>query len=166
MNQMMSIDVRKATIDESDVIFDLWIGSAKWLKSKGIDQWDPNLFEISQVRDCFEQGYELFLARWNDEVVGTCMICWSDAIWKELDHDNAGYIHRFAVSRRHAGLGIGRQLLQWAEDYIKDQGKHTIRLDCMSDNPRLNQYYQACGYVYVREFRWDNGWRANLYEKK
>ena len=44
MNQVMSLDVRKATIDESDVIFDLWIDSVKWLKSKGIDQWDPNYF--------------------------------------------------------------------------------------------------------------------------
>ncbi|WP_152392561.1 GNAT family N-acetyltransferase [Paenibacillus guangzhouensis] len=163
----MNLEIRKATIDECETIFDLWIGSARWLQSKGIDQWNPSHFKIDQVRDCFEQGYELFLARWRDEVVGTCMICWSDAfIWKELDHDDAGYIHRFAVSRRHVGLAIGRQLLQWAEDYIRSQGKHVVRLDCMTDNPRLNQYYQSCGYEFVRVFHWDNGWRANLYEKK
>jgi GNAT superfamily N-acetyltransferase len=87
-------------------------------------------------------------------------------VWEELDDHDSGYIHRFAVSRNHLGLGIGHRLLDWAETYIRDHGKKRIRLDCMAENPRLNQYYSDRGYQHIRRLEWENGWKINLYEKR
>lgn len=162
----IQIEVHRATEDESQIILDLWKGSARWIQSKGINQWNPDSLNINQVQECFNNGFEIYLARWNEEVVGTLYICWSDPIlWEELDNDESGYIHRFAVSRDHAGNGIGKQFIRWAEDYIRDRGKKFIRLDCMAENARLNQYYLDAGYKHIRFLEWKNGWKINLYEK-
>ncbi|WP_270168650.1 GNAT family N-acetyltransferase [Paenibacillus sp. SYP-B4298] len=50
-------------------------------------------------------------------------IFWISELWQELDHIESGYIHRFAVNRNYKGLGIGEQLIIWAEDFIRNNGK-------------------------------------------
>lgn len=159
-------DVYRATEADSRIILDLWKGSARWIQSKGINQWNPDHLSMNQVYECFNNGFEFYLARLNEEVVGTLYICWSDPVlWEELDNHESGYIHRFAVSRNHTGHGIGKQLIHWAERYIRGKGKIHIRLDCMAENTRLNQYYLDLGYKHVRFLNWSNGWKINLYEK-
>ncbi|MCY9698207.1 GNAT family N-acetyltransferase, partial [Paenibacillus alginolyticus] len=59
----------------------------------------------------------------------------------------------------------GQLLLKWAENYIKNKGRTRIRLDCMAENDRLNQYYLDSGFQHIRLLHWDNGWKINLYEK-
>lgn len=165
-NENITIDVRPASIDESHIVLELWKGSASWLQSKGINQWNPEHFKMNQIHECFNKGNEIYLARLSEEVVGTLFICWSDPfIWAELDNNESGYIHRFAVSRNHLGMGIGQLLLKWAENYMKNKGKTRIRLDCMAENDRLNQYYLDSGFQHIRLLHWDNGWKINLYEK-
>ncbi|SEL94262.1 Acetyltransferase (GNAT) family protein [Paenibacillus sp. cl141a] len=165
-HENIKIDVYQATEADSHIILDLWKGSARWIQSKGINQWNPSHFNINQVYECFNNGIEFYLAQLNEEVVGTLYICWSNPVpWGELDNNESGYIHRFAVSRNHTGNGIGKQLLNWAEKYIKDKGKTFIRLDCMAENARLNQYYLEVGYKHIRFLNWSNGWKINLYEK-
>lgn len=166
LKPVLPIDVQAATIEDSEAILALWQGSARWLQAKGINQWHPDYFRIEDVREHFRKGDAFFMARCGDDIVGTLYVCWSDpVIWGELDNDDAGYIHRFAVSRAHQGSGVGEQLLRWAENYILGQGKNRIRLDCMADNERLNRYYVEHGYVHIRHLSWDNGWKMNLYEK-
>lgn len=62
-------------------------------------------------------------------------------------------------------MRIGYRLLEWAENYVKSQGKRFFRLDCMTENEGLNQYYAEAGFALVRTAAGE-GWSANLYEKK
>ncbi|MCR8843304.1 GNAT family N-acetyltransferase [Paenibacillus sp. SC116] len=165
VRESVSIDVSPASIEESHEILKLLKGAASWIQSKGINQWHPDEIHLEHVHEFFHNGCEFFLARMNAEIVGTLFICWSDPrVWEELDDERSGYIHKFAVGRDYVGLGIGRQLLGWAEQYIRDKGKK-IRLDCMAENHRLNQYYVESGYKYVKRLEWENGWKISLYEK-
>jgi ribosomal protein S18 acetylase RimI-like enzyme len=157
------IDVRPPTFDESADILELWQESGKWLQAKGIDQWNPESFKIEDVLDYFENGSEVFLAKLNGKIAGTFIICWSDPdIWEELDNIETGYIHKLTVNRILKGLGIGQFLLSWAEEYLNGKDKKLLRLDCMTKNIRLNQYYQELGYRYIRS---KIDWNINLYEK-
>ncbi|MCM3783481.1 GNAT family N-acetyltransferase [Neobacillus mesonae] len=163
------IEVLPASLTDSSDILELWKGSARWIQSKGINQWHPDEFSLIMVEEMMEKDdLEFFLAKINGRAVGTLYISWSDPVlWGELDDSlSSGYIHRFAVSRDHMGEGIGRELLIWAENYIRSKGKHQIRLDCMADNERLNQYYIESGYTFIKRLHWENGWKINLYEKK
>ncbi|WP_020615509.1 GNAT family N-acetyltransferase [Paenibacillus daejeonensis] len=157
--------IRPALLEEAPVVLNLWQGSARWLNEKGIYQWRPEFFHIEQTLKFINNGSAVYLAELNQSIVGTYIITWSDPlIWKELDNSKSGYIHRFAVNRDYQGLGIGKVLLQTAEEQIKQNGKTTIRLDCMAENARLNQYYRDLGFTYIRRIDGE-GWSANLYEK-
>ena len=156
------IMIRPATIDEAPVVLSLLQGSARWLNSKGIYQWRPEYFDLEEVVDFMSNGSDVYLAEYNQDIVGTYLITWSDPmIWQELDNNDSGYIHRFAVNRDYQGNGIGQHLLQAAEGQIRQKGKTHIRLDCMADNPRLNRYYKDCGFGFVRRMDGE-GWSANL----
>lgn len=158
------LDIQPASVEDGPIILDLWRQSAKWLQSKGIKQWNPDNFKIEQIAEWLEKGANIYLARLDSEVVGTLLIIWTDPlVWDELNDQDSGYIHRFAVSRQHTGYGIGKLLMDWAENQIRLKGKK-IRLDCMADNIRLNQYYQSRGYRLVRGKKWEH-FSANLYEK-
>jgi len=159
------LNIRPATPDDAQDVLNVWMNAAEWLQSKGIDQWNPEQFSLDFVMACIRDS-EVFLAEAGHAIVGTYLLTWSDpSIWRELDNAESGYIHKLAVRRDFKGQGIGRLLLEHAENRIMEQGKRCIRLDCMADNERLNRYYLDAGYTYVRRFDGD-GWSANLYEKR
>ncbi|MGI2297964.1 GNAT family N-acetyltransferase [Paenibacillus sp. GXUN7292] len=158
--------ITHATIDDAPIILSLWKGSAEWLQSNNIKQWNPEAFSLEQVLKFVNDGSDVYLATIDNEIAGTYLITWQDPfIWKELDNSDAGYIHKFAVNRKFKGKGIGSKLLRSAEEQIRDKGKKYIRLDCMADNNRLNQYYRDAGYQFVRRLD-SEGWSAHLYEKR
>ncbi|WIV20322.1 GNAT family N-acetyltransferase [Paenibacillus polygoni] len=161
-----SIVIRSASLSEAPIILNLWQNSAKWLNSKGIYQWRPEFFNVDQVIEFLTNGSDVYIAELNSEAVGTYIITWSDPyIWGELDNNDSGYIHRFAVNRDYIGKKIGYTLLKTAEQQIKTKGKTFVRLDCMAANNKLNAYYQDYGFNYIRTINGE-GWSANLYEKQ
>jgi ribosomal protein S18 acetylase RimI-like enzyme len=158
--------IRSASLADAPIVLNLWQSSAKWLQSRGIDQWNPEKFTLESVLEFLKNGSDVYLAEINNEFVGTYLITWTDPfIWRELDNSESGYIHRLAVNRQFIGKGIGLKLLRSAEEQIRIKGKKYIRLDCMADNKRLNQYYRDSGYQYIRRIDGE-GWSAHLYEKK
>lgn len=157
---------RLALPEEASIVLNLLQESARWLNSKEIFQWRPEYFNLEQVNEFMTDGSDVYLAEINHEIVGTYTLTWSDSlIWEELDNTNSGYIHRFAVNRDFKGQNIGLLLLKSAEENIRQKGKTLIRLDCMADNLRLNQYYKDYGFQYIRRMKQGN-WSASLYEKQ
>jgi GNAT superfamily N-acetyltransferase len=59
---------------------------------------------------------------------------------------NAGYIEAF-VTHRHLGLGVGAQLLTWAEERFREEGRELSRLDCSAADPGLRAYYERQGFT-------------------
>lgn len=160
------IDIRKALIKDLDEVQKLYVEAAKWIRtSQGIIQWNEDTFTMNYLEQ-FIREKDVFVAYLDGELVGCFSVQWKyEEIWGELFHDNAGYIHRLVVLRKYKGQGIGSHFLTWAEDYIKNEGKKWLRLDCMADNPVLNQYYLSQGLVF--QGRYDGrGWSANLYERE
>ena len=97
---------------------------------------------------------------------GTITLQWSDRIfWGEIPQD-AGYVHKLAVRRAHAGRGFGLQLLRWAEEQASIAGKQYLRLNCLaSDRVLCDYYYEKAGFRHVRDIVEQRG-PASLYEKR
>ena len=99
------------------------------------------------------------------KTVGTITLQWSDEkFWGDVPPD-AGYIHKLAVTRSHAGQRLGLRMLEWAETKARAEGKRCLRLDCLASNKTIREYYEKGGYVHVRDVLVP-GWKASLYEKK
>ena len=131
--------------------------AASWLVGRGVRQWEPGEVTLQQVRDQVAAG-EWFVARCGESVVGALRLLWQDEqIWGPQPPD-AAYVHGLVVDRAHAGLGLGRALLDWAWQQAQRAGRRQLRLDCSEDNAALTAYYHRQGFETVgrRDFagRW------------
>ncbi|XEC94088.1 GNAT family N-acetyltransferase [Paenibacillus tarimensis] len=161
-----SLSIRRATDEDVDDIRSLFIDAAQWIHStRGFWQWRVESFE-REIVDAFVRDNEVFVAVLRNELVGCFSVHWGyEEIWGEQFHEDAGYVHRLCVSRKRKGEGIGRELIRYAESYVRAKGKSRLRLDCMADNPRLNSYYVSQGFVLQGRFD-AVSWSANLYERE
>jgi GNAT superfamily N-acetyltransferase len=164
------VTIRPAEAEDIDAVLDVLSEAARWVKSLGIDQW-PERFPRRLVRDALDRA-EVFVANGGGDVVGTLMLQWRDPLFWG-DRDDAGFVHRLAIRRSHAG--VGRSLLEWAEQRAVEQGRAFLCVDCMTENLSLRRYYESLGFVEVGEIEGTTShphgattqltWRATLYER-
>jgi GNAT superfamily N-acetyltransferase len=153
--------VTRARAEEVDEVVAVLSEAAAWLRSRGIDQW-PDPYPASWVAPSVERG-ETHLVRENGAVVGTITLRWADrAFWGEQPAV-AGYVHGLAVRREFAGRGP--ELLEWAEEQVRAEGRDLLRLDCRTDNARLRGYYEARGFEHRGDTTVDD-FQTSLYERR
>jgi RimJ/RimL family protein N-acetyltransferase len=167
---MAALRIRRADEDDVAEVLAILAESTAWLKTKGIVQW-PDHFPRSVIADAMDRG-DLFVATERSVIVATVTLQWSDpAFWGE--RDDAGFVHRLAVRRSHAGTG--RAVIEWAEEEVTSVGRSYLGLDCLSGNQRLRRYYEELGFRLVGEIAGPEdhphsaahgSWSAALYEKK
>jgi GNAT superfamily N-acetyltransferase len=131
------------------------------LRDRGIDQW-PDPFPRLRVDEAFERG-DLYVARSGGEIAATFTLQWEDELFWGPQPPVAGYIHAVAVRREHAGLG--RELIEWAVRAVRDSGRAYLRLDCMRDNARIREYYEALGFQHRGDTVVGGHLDASLYER-
>ena len=62
-----------------------------------------------------------------------------------------GGIDELAVARSHRGQGLGRLLLETAEDHFRSAGAAGMQLTVRADNAPARAIYDAAGYRIVEE---------------
>lgn len=101
----------------------------------------------------------------DDKAVGTVALGWEDeSSWGSQDPD-AGYIHRLAIKDGYQGQGIGEQMIDWANNQLKQNNRQFLRLDCAINNKALCTYYEKQGFVRVAEKEYSPTYTAALYER-
>jgi ribosomal protein S18 acetylase RimI-like enzyme len=154
-----SLQIRKVGLDSLPAILGILQETALWLQDKGIDQWQPFL-DAEEAKNIVTKRFgegEVFLGFLDRVPVATITLQWRDEFWAEMGLDaESGYIHTMAVSRSHAGLGLGKELLDWAQAYFSEAGKLRMRLDCIEKNLRLCRYYDQLGFKSLASKQWQN----------
>ncbi|TMI20510.1 GNAT family N-acetyltransferase [Candidatus Bathyarchaeota archaeon] len=160
-------DVRVIRAQKADLdrVLEILEEASRWLISKGLEtQWLPSPAFRQTIRDNIDHG-DVYVAKDVKETIGTITLQWSDKkFWGDLPPD-AGYIHKLAIKRAHAGQRLGLRLLSWAEAKARADGKSYLRLDCLASNKVIREYYEKAGFVHVRDIS-APGWEASLYEKR
>ena len=141
--------IRKATLDDIDVILGITKACATYMIDQGIYQWNdqyPN-------RKTFENDVkrsELYLVEHNKKVVGCIVLTpvkddeYVPIQWCAKDHNI--YIHRLAVHPTFQGQGVAQQLMTFAEKFAQEKGYLSVRLDTFSRNNRNQKFYETRGY--------------------
>ena len=168
------LSVAPATRNDLFSLLKLFDETVTWLSAHGqIDQWGSELFSTSidrhkQFLQWIDAG-DFFAARVQEQIVGSLALSptapWYIAKRWNIFPASAFYLEAFTTSRAHTGQGLGRALLQWAEDYTQEIGKTTIWLDCWADNPVLVRYYEQAGFTHHEIFM-VHEWRGQLFEKQ
>ncbi|GAA3244719.1 hypothetical protein GCM10017691_51050 [Pseudonocardia petroleophila] len=157
------VTVRPARPDEGPAVLAVLDDAAAWLAARGVAQW-PAAFRPEYVEPSLGSG-RMWLAESGDAAVATFALEWTDPLWVDAageDDGSAGYLHRFAVRRGHAG--IGGTLLDWIDGEIRRHGRDRMRLDCDAANTRLRAYYADAGFEHrgdvlipLEHVRWSSG---------
>ncbi len=159
------VRIIQAQQGDLDRVLEILEEVSRWLSSKGLEtQWRPSPTFQQTIKDNIDRG-EVYVVKKMEATVGTITLQWSDKkFWGDLPPD-AGYIHKFAIKRSYSGQRLGLRLLQWAEAKARAERKSYLRLDCISSNKTIREYYEKAGFVHVGDTE-APGWKASLYEKK
>jgi GNAT superfamily N-acetyltransferase len=160
--EVAAADVAAAEPADVEKLLALRDDAARWLLSRGINQWHPGELPQALIDDQVALGC-VFVVRHAGELVATVTLTFEDAmVWgtagettggngdRDGDGDeDCGYVHRLIVDRRWAGHRVGSALLAWAENRTAESGRLKARLDCVRSNRHLRRYYETAGYRLV-----------------
>lgn len=136
--------------------------AASWIEQRGEPLWDlQDLSAARLAKRC--QPHEVFAGELAGEPVVAALIQERDVeVWP--DDGQALVIHKLAVRRAHAGRGFAGQMLDFAAQHARSQGKRVLRLDTAAERIKLRKFYEAAGFNYVgAKTLW--GFNLALYEK-
>ena len=141
--------------------FSIFVEVKKHMIQHGIDQWDDVYPDIDIVRADIlnQQAFGYFK---DSQLMGYITINehfdkeYNEVDWKYTD-DKPLIVHRLAVNPKFQGLGIAKELMQFAEKEAKARGYLTIRLDAFSENPIALKFYHGLGYCLAGEVTFRKG---------
>lgn len=143
----------RPALTEDDIVevATMWIRSATWLRSRGLDQWQyPVKWE--NIRSTVADGTCWLVTTADRRAIGTITVeSTADPYWLPSDNpDDALYVHRMVVDDGARGSELGAALLDWAARGARKAGKSWLRLDVWKSNSALHQYYIDRGFSLVR----------------
>ena len=143
--------IRKAKTEDIETILSIISACTKDLISKEIFQWSqeyPN-------KEAFENDLAynwLYIITENKKTIGSISITphmdkeYSSVKWLSKTSNNL-YIHRLAVDPKMQGKGCAQKLMDFAENYGRQNNYESIRLDTFSKNTRNQKFYEQRGYI-------------------
>lgn len=158
MNSLRSLYIKKASLDDLQMVTSLLKECAQWMKDGNIDQWRYLLQggEDLDIKSAIKRN-ETYTVMKNEQLVATFTLSpqqteWDVHIFGKDEVENCLYLHRLAVSPSCMNKGIGKEILNWIEMYANEkQDKDYIKLDCVANNRNLNQFYVDNGFQYLGE---------------
>ena len=154
------IKIELAEINDINDIMKMIHNCANDLISKNIFQWN----EKYPSRDIFLSDIEkknLFILKNNSGIIGCIALShekdieYADVKWLTKDDKNL-YLHRLAVDPKFQKKGIGKLLMDFAEDYARNNKFISVRLDTFSKNERNNRFYKSRKYTKLDDVYFPN----------
>ncbi len=145
------MDIRKATGQDIDAILSITSACAARMISKGILQWS----EEYPNKEVFENDLSknwLYVVVKSNKTIGSITITpemdevYKSVKWLTITNNNL-YIHRLAIDPKMQGKGYAQKLMNFAENYARQNNYESIRLDTFSKNTRNQKFYEQRGYV-------------------
>ena len=124
---------------------------AEAMIDKGINQWNQHYPSKEKLATDIDKKELFKLVNTENEIIGIIVL--STDMDKEYlpiqwitENKNNLYVHRLATEPSFWGLGNGKKLMDFAEDYARDHQYTSVRLDTFSQNKRNHRFYESRGY--------------------
>ena len=142
--------IRKGDISDINTILNITKSCAAHMVQNNIYQWNEHYPD----RDSFvndAKNKQLYVYIENEKLLACISLCdkmddvYWPVHWKTINENNL-YVHRLAVHPNFQKKGLGRSLMDFAENYAKDNNYISVRLDTFSKNKRNLKFYESRGY--------------------
>ena len=142
--------IQIATSSELDEIKKLTETCAVGMQKKGIFQWNEFYPSREKLREDIKKQ-ELYVYKEDGKILGIIVLTahmdeeYIPVEWLTPSGNNL-YIHRLATHPAVWGKGYGRKLMDFAEDFAREEQYISVRLDTFSQNLRNQNFYEMRGY--------------------
>lgn len=160
----MNIVVKQAQTGDAEIVAGTLQEAANWLVARNQPLWQLKDLTARIISPQIESGM-FWLARADGEAAGCVRFQLEDQeYWGDIPHEDSAFVHRLAVRRKFAGLGVSKTLLDWAKDKARAEGREFLRLDC-ADRRNLRAVYENYGFKF-HSFKEKEPYKVARYEIK
>ncbi|PKM73323.1 MAG: GNAT family N-acetyltransferase [Firmicutes bacterium HGW-Firmicutes-16] len=167
--EIITLEFRKATIEELDAVFQVFRDAIAEMDRNGIPQWDERYPDREILTEDISKN-ELFVGTIGGEIASVFVLnseCdeeYENGEWQYSD-DSFCVIHRLCVNPKFQNRGIGLETMRHIEAELKKEGAESVRFDAFTLNPYALRLYDKLGYKKVGYVHFRKG-RFVLMEKK
>mgnify|MGYP000170959375 CR=1 FL=1 len=142
--------IRHAKIPEIPDILNITKACANYMINMGIYQWNEEYPSKKAFETDIERN-ELYVLEDAKKILGTVVIStlmddeYVPVKWLTPNSNNV-YIHRLSVDPSFQGKGYAQKLMDFAENFAREKGFISVRLDTFSQNQRNQKFYETRGY--------------------
>ena len=161
--------LRKATLADAPVIWEILQEAIAQRKKDGSDQWQNGYPNEQTVQDDITRGFGYVLVDSNATIAYAAIIfgvepAYTDIIGKWLTNGDYVVIHRVATSNAVKGKGVATHLFKMIEDVCLKRKVYSIKVDTNFDNVPMLKIMARLSYTYCGEVFFNNAPRR-AYEK-
>ncbi|UAA38361.1 bifunctional helix-turn-helix transcriptional regulator/GNAT family N-acetyltransferase [Paraneptunicella aestuarii] len=137
-------------------------------------EWLEKYFYVEEIDDLvlskpkkyiLNKDGQIFFARYNDEIVGTCALLKSDytGLSQDASKKNCFELTKMAVTEKYQGLKIGRKLMEAVIDAFHKSGGDLLFLESNSRLKPALHLYESMGFVHKPKLDNSHYQRADVY---
>lgn len=149
-NEMLgNVCITRADKKYIDEIILLYRARIKWLQDEGYSQWKNYI--KNHPRDSFLkliQNREYYVLKNGEEIIGGFCVNSDSESWRDKETDSY-YLSRGVTKIGYSG--IGRLIADYAKQLTRDANKHSLRLECLYSNKKLNDIWDGYGFAFVKD---------------
>lgn len=153
----MELNIRLGTINDVVAVVKLYDSINDYLfEHVNYPGWRKGIYPAKEDATLGIKEGSLFVAFLENELVGSFILrnksekAYNQATWqKKLEDKDIYVLYTFVVSPNYLNKGIGYKLLQFAEQFGRNQGMQALRLDVFENNQPAINLYEKYGFKYI-----------------
>jgi ribosomal protein S18 acetylase RimI-like enzyme len=148
------MEIRKAQLSDIDSIEKIY-GRIHDSEEKGLSTvgWFRNVYPTRKTAEDALNRSDLFVMTDGEKISAAAVINriqvdeYKYAAWKhDAAEDDVMVLHCLVVDPLQNGMGLGRAFVAFYEDYAKQHGCFSLRMDTNAKNSRARRLYHSLGY--------------------
>lgn len=156
--------IEQADKNDIAIIEEILLDALTWMKENDLqNQWSEEGIKWSNL----SKDYKItdFYIDYQNGVPAGCMAITDLDLkhWFDIPKGRSLYIHKLAVKRDFAGIGISKELINFAKDLSIKSGINSLRLDCNLQRKKLRMLYENEGFIYSGKKNSSNNYDMALY---
>ena len=138
----------RACIDDLENILYLYRERMQWFKEKEIKQWSKYLehHPKEEFIDVINNS-NYFILKKNNEIIAGFELSTDSKYWKD-EKTKAYYIYKLVIKVGYKN--IGELIFEICKNVAKNNNMNYLRLDCLKNNPILNEIYNNHGFKFIK----------------
>jgi len=159
----MNFQIRVATRNDIDIIWQLLQQGIEKRKREGSNQWQDGYPNLKVVENDVNNRYGIVFENEFNEIVGYIAMIDEiepayeaiEGMWLSDKGEKYVVFHRLIVKQNHPIKGLATWIMQNIEQLVIEKGIYSIKVDTNFDNVGMLRVfeklgYQYCGKVYFR----------------